>query len=58
MSNRARLVIWSIFAVVSITIGLTNKGFHETWPMLLAFLVIGVGYELINYFVIRKRLKK
>lgn len=58
MSDKTRLTIWSIFAVVSITIGIANKGFESTWPMLLAFLVIGVGYELINYFVIRKRLKK
>jgi hypothetical protein len=58
MSNKTRLTIWSIFAVIAVILGVANRGFHQTWPMLLAFLVIGVGYEVINYFVIRKRLRK
>ena len=58
MSNKIRLIIWGIFAAVSITIALVNRGWHETKWMLLAFFIIGVAYEIILYFQIKKRLKK
>lgn len=57
MSNKTRLVIWAVFATASIIIGIANKGFKDTWPMLLFFFCLAVGYEVINYFVIKKRRK-
>lgn len=58
MTNKLRYTIWSIFAVISIVFALANRGWQDTKWMLLAFFVIGMGYEVINYFVIRKRLGK
>lgn len=58
MSNKTRLILWSVFAVVSITIALANRGWSETKWMLLAFFIIGVGYETILYFKMKKSRKE
>ena len=55
MSNKTRLVIWSIFIVVSIVFAFANDGIRETWWMLLIFLLIPVVYETVLYFKMRNK---
>lgn len=55
MSNKTRMIVWSIFAVCSIVFALANRGWQETKWMLLAFFVIGIGYEVILYFKMRNK---
>ena len=57
MSNKLRLGIWAVFLIISIAFAISGRGWERTRWMLLFFFVLFVGYETINYFVIKKRTK-
>ena len=52
-----RLFMYSIALGLGCISGLI-WGFGEIWLMMLIFFFIFLAYEIINYFVIRKRLNK